>query len=531
MKIKKINYHIFLLLSIFSTKNLMPSITNLDNIRRDISFSFDDISNEELEEFRQIPSCLPLQDYVDKLLELNAPEALQQDLYRFTYEPNSRRLEMIPSIIDDVFFESGFSRHDFSISANLFYNETRKMFFTKHSPFICSYLIFGNGSFLEKLSLEDFPPADMIPDVITLFNNLKLEERRAGVMFALFKRHKFFSFIFSFPLYYIEHNFFLTERERQAIENSSLFLNFSSSSDRTAAEQFARCHLIKDAAGFGDWRFVFLFDLSQWMKVDLTVGLESIWPTAFAVRRGIIGSNVQAVKCPTFDFKELFNIFFCTENSEQVVDIGVEFLEGALNTLTANVARNDLGFHHFTLTPVFYYVKDMGHDLNFQLQGKFEYSFARHEKRFFLVRVNPQEFNRNYTDPAQADANLTFLSQQLVNTLYPRQVRIKVQPGFTVRITPGFIWDQRLVTVGAGYDFWYRSHEYFKDCGDLNTKFVLERGIKPTAYQSKVYAFIMAHHSHEGTDGWHVSLSGDYTFSSHGIGKDFTAALNLIFDF
>jgi hypothetical protein len=465
-------------------------------------------------------------DIVSLLLELNAPQILQNDLYKQTNLPNTRDLHSLPSL--QPFFER---TTQWGIGAQFFANITSQMYFTKCSPFISSYLAFDNGDFLEQIDNKFFPTID-IPDIISLFSTIKLQERRIGALISLFRRYKAWSFMVVLPIYYLEHNFFLTEEEIDEISINPLFRSIPSGSDDTATQQMIACHLVNDSAGIGDLRFTVQYDLSSLCNLKAILGLDFIAPTAHAFKKGIIGNNFPLnAPIPPFSIREIFDLF-CKGQNNQIINDSKAFLIGALDRLTTNVADSRLGSHHFSLRPFIEYKKPFTNRLSLASYASVQPFFTRQDIRFFITATTPEEFNRDFKDPDQATANLDFLNQAFIETLYTFPVCLKVKPGLEARFAVSLIWESKDFSVAFGYDFWHKNAERFiKVPSEIAQKFVLSQGLKSSAQQSKLFTHIFAHHSHSGLDTWHVGLRGDITVTHKGIGRDFTLAMDAIIDF
>ncbi|MGC2310919.1 MAG: hypothetical protein WA432_04825 [Candidatus Babeliaceae bacterium] len=466
-------------------------------------------------------------DILTFLLLLNAPEVLQNDLYKRTNQINQRPLHSLPSL-QPYFRRPCHAR----IDAQAFANVTNRMFFTRCSPFIKDYLAFANGDFLEQIDTS-FLPNINIPQIIPLFATIKLQERRVGVMLTGAIEQGQWMFIALLPVYYLEHNFFLTQEEINAISNDPIFNSFSGSSDYGAAEQLIACHLINDSAGIGDLRITTLYRLNKILNTKALAGIDWIFPTARAVKQGILGNKFPInAPIPPFSIRELFALSCTPGQSDAAINMAKNFLLGALDRLTTIVGDSHLGTRFFSIEPFVEHTKPLTDSLNFITYGRVSYYVPHQQTRFFIVATTPQEFERDYEDPAQATANLNFLNQAFIDTLYPYQVNIKVQPGLELRFNVALNWERHNVSAALGYEYWHKNAEKFLDVSQsVATQFVIPIGLRSSAQQSKLFGYIFAHHTHEGSDTWHIGLRGDITISHQGIGRDYTIAFDAMLDY
>jgi hypothetical protein len=149
-------------------------------------------------------------------------------------------------------------------------------------------------------------------------------------------------------------------------------------------------------------------------------------------------------------------------------------------------------------------------------------------------RKNPEEFNRNFEDPAQAEANLRFLNEQLVETLYPFAVQTNVRPGVLIKIRPSLEFAHKNITILLGYDFWRQGKEKFRSfCApnDFINTLEIERGRRPRADQQKIFAIFSWAFCCTPNYELNFTLKADATIQNRGIGKDYTGLAGIEFRF
>lgn len=494
-----------------------------------------DCSIESVQATRAL-DCPTPQEIIELLTGIQLPEILSNDIYLYTNPINVRNIIDTPIL--------GFKRDSLRCSVasiDFFYNQMRKAYFTCNSPFLDSYIALTDPALLADLKrLNDlFPDAD-IAELLAMFGVLKLEERKAGIMGYLHHENDQWVTRWKTPLYYMEHNFFLTDEEQKLIENSTFFTAndaINPQSGRDEAEQFGRQHLVSDKVGVGDSRFGTLYKFCWQEDLQIAAGLEFTIPTAFTIKRGLLGGRFS--KCcplPIFSLQEVIDLFLCEgpeqrNNRRKGLEQALAFLTSALDRLTANLADTPLGNgHHFGIAPVVEIYSKYNDCFSFWFYGAIEYLAPANESRYFIRKKNKAEFNRDYDNPDDAETNLAFLNEQLIETLNPFCVSTCVRPGVLVKLRPMIEWDLSKYNLFVGYDFWWQGKEKFVkfhcDPAFINTR-ALQKGYKPKALQQKLFAELWAHCYATSAVEVKLFVKGDYTFANKGIGKDFTLAFGV----
>lgn len=498
----------------------------------------DNISPETLAR-QTVTDCLEPQQIVDDLLMIGAPDAIENGrLYCATYPPNIRSVHRLPAT--QIYFDRN---ENWSMGVNLFYNQMLKTYFTAHSPFIKSYLNIQNPDFLEKLDLEFAPGAADIVEVFPLFTQIKLQERRVGVMLGTNKQWAHGQFTIVLPLYYLVQNFFLTDSEIDDIKSAPLFAGAGAGNEENDVTAFFLKHLVSTKIGFGDLKFRLDECISRGACHELNMGFQLIVPSAVDFNScktrlwwgdellfgGVFCKNSPV---PPFDLTFLFNTYFCCDPDlldkckAEITAYLLAFGTGALDRLTANVGDLPLGQEHVSFGPIATYTLELKDGISWENYFAIEYFFPRKRTRFFLANVNPLEFARDYTDPAQAVGNIAFLQQQIVNLLFPIPACVTVHPGINAQWTSYFAYDQCNFHGEFGYDFWFQGKEYIGASAQQREQLLIHPGVKPWAYQSKLFLKLIGN-----CNNWHIGFQTDITIRSRGIGKDQTFAVMYSYDF
>ncbi|MEX0940126.1 MAG: hypothetical protein WDZ41_02105 [Candidatus Babeliales bacterium] len=528
MKINKKKLYLFLFFvsTLQSNDDLTSGFDSiLDNMEEDITFP--DYDKEKYTPERTVKaftrSCsldpdgiLPLQDL------------LMQDIYKFTHPINQRSLLDYPI---GYFFSclppSWFCK-TWQFSTYAYYNQTSKCNFTKDGTGISSYLNFGIANLIPDL--EEFGLDINIPRVLSLFEDLKLQERRAGVMFGAQRRKNNFYLEFRLPLEYLIRNFFLNDAEVREIQAEPIFNDQDpGTDDKEEVHRFAREHLIADRLGFGDTRINIGHIAIDNPRLQFIYGLESTIPTACSIKKGLYGNHFpKNMRIPKLDLMGLLDLV--GEDIPQAETQGGEFLVGALDRLSRILLETGLGNNgHIGLGLFTYYDLCVTPKFHFKTRANLEYLFPALEERYYIKRKNPADFARlENPDPNNCEEDLAFIERQLTETFFPM--------GFTTVVFPGFLFKLSTALTGTmakyfqimlGNDIWWQQQESFGKIFAPPAELSQLRknlAIKPGAFQSKAFGSI-TYYRHGKCCDWSLSLYGDRTFLRSGIGKDFNLAI------
>ena len=511
--------------------------------------SSDDHFEEILEQKKQLraDSCPSPQDILDLIAQpdgpVNLPLLLQQNIYKRTNPPHTRPLLSLPTLITYPIQSSSTDCFPCIMRISGFYNQTHNMYFTKDSPYIKSYIDFNNPVILKQLEELKQYDIDVIP-ALELFHNIKLQERRFGVVLGATGSRKRWSVTADMPIYYLEHNFYLSPQEEKALENSPLLKSLQEScADGSTvqdvsvtaanARELAKEHLVNDKFGLGDSFLRVFYDASYTDCQTTLLGLHVALPTAYTIKQKFFVGGVfdKDQPQPTFNFQDFFNLVFCDEgkNLKEAKAEGIAFLLGMLDRLAGNEVDLSLGNNgHFGFGPAIKLNRMIGCHWSAQLDGYAEYDIPSTETRYFLSCKNAAMFDRNYQDEPLAAVNLQFLSTQFVNTFYPIAMQTRVTPGVQAVLTAQIIGDFAHMHVRGGADYWYQGKEHVSFCCDNGAScscLQVSKGLILSAYQVKLFGETGYKKEAKNID-WTVNLGGDYTVAHSGIGKDFTVVVS-----
>lgn len=475
---------------------------------------------------------------------LNLLNLLQQNIYLHTNPVNVRPILDLPALYPYFFYNDCYN-----FTTQIFYNQTRLNFFTKDCPFISSYLALGDQELSDLIKdtvgfLNDSQDANLpndIPEILTLFQNIKLEQRRTGIMFGFAKQTNNIFFSLRTPFYYLENNFFLNNNEINSIKDEPFFRRdgIAPEADQSESEAFFKKHLVSDRIGWGDTRINLEYHWFHAYGTDSWLGILATVPTAGDFKRGLIGGIFDnSCQDPKFDFLSLYCFINENQNDRKALEETTNFLIPALDRLTAIVADQPLGNgRSFGIGPKFDLANYINYNWTFYTTCAFEFFSTQSSHRYFLATKNAEEFNRlenidvnNIDDltEAQAEEVIDFLNQQMQNIFYPKRVLACVRPGWQFKFRQMLMLDSDKWHASLGWDFWRQAADKLTIPGRQSLEY--EKGLSFSARQIKLFTNIGYYSLYEEAS-WYVMVNVDGTVDNRGIGKDFTLGVRLGFEF
>lgn len=460
---------------------------------------------------------------------------LRNDLYLFTHPINQRSLQDMPEFYFFGSLAPEWYCTSWYMAIQPFYNENHKDNFTKDRTDIAAYLNFDNPALIN--GLEGFLPNDIdLPRVLSLFSNLKIQERRAGIMFSFYKQQKNWYFSFLFPLEYLIRNFFLTDEEKRIIESEPLFNDGDpSTNDEEEVDKFARQHLISDRLGFGDTRIYIGWKYYESPFMSLDLGLESTIPTAGSLQKGLYGIHFAKNKLiPRIDLLLLLNLI--NEGAiDQAIAQGEQILLGALDRLSQILLENGLGNNgHIGFGGYTFFTLYVSQKITFKTRAALEYLLPFPEYRYYIRKKDTAEFDLlNDPMPQNCDRDLAFLQEQLQQTLFPEGFKTVVSPNLIFKLTSavtallGETWQ-----ITGGYDIWWQQQENLGKVIGVSAQeaSTLRKNIatRPNAFQAKLFGSASYFKKGNWCD-WSLTVYGDQTVVNSGIGRDFNLSIRFEF--
>lgn len=521
--------------------------TNQNNIQSNFEddFFFDDDDDPFVNEFLDtVGSDLPIRkvdpsDIVNLLCQIGAKEILQTPFFLQTNSLNQR------SLLDEPIFEPDrcYFADPWVIGFQIFARKKDRSNFTFDCTNIDSFLALGEPTLIGRLEntlaifqeLLDQNLLD-INKIFSLVSTTTVEERRGGFMFHVMRQWQDKTLRIFFPLYYLQSNYSLSK------ENQDFIANEFGISGEKQEDNFIKRHFISDAIGLGDTRLEFDFDLIERAAFAIRLGALATIPTAFKWGTGFKGTNFPKPSTfPVFDFDALFRLAEnpSEANTKTAISLLSQFLLGALDRISADLLDTTLGNGgHFGMgiflrshVPLYHLIgRSWTKNLVYASRISVEYLFPGTQKRFFINKIDEKEFDRDFHNPNDAQANLDFLEEKFIERIYLRAFETGIQPGIIFRWTSKLCQQGKRWGFNIGTDFWMQDKEKFRTIFNIPRTVIAQlditKAIPPVAYQGKIFGSIV-YKAVRPKRTWFISLNADYTISNKGLGDDYGVSLNI----
>ncbi len=500
------------------------------------------------------PGCFPTEVILSFLTPPSSPEEsppminlvaiLREDIYRKTTGPVTiRSLLDLPSLTPDYFYNNYWT-----FTTELFFNYTPKVYLTKDSPFLRSYLDLNNENIINEIENIEFTSVENVPDILGLFSTTKFRQYRAGFMFGFARHWDNWTICGRIPLYYLLEHFYLTDQEIENIQKNPFFSTGASgelgTSQSDEVMRFGLKHLVCDKFGTGDARLSLLAHPVKQECQNLWFGLQVTIPTAKAFKRGLIGGEFSPdMPIPPLNLQHFFNVFFCNNaipelNNAVIKKESTEFAIDVLDRLSTILINSPMGNgKHFGLGPEIDWRYQVNDYLSMHGYTSIQVYIPHRENRFFLIKKTESDFDRNWRDPALAGENLALLNQLIVETLFPVGIRTTVTPGVRFQMNYQLLYKSEHWDLSGGFDYWIQGHDYIQPLLPIvpfHLHLVRDKAARPAAHQGKVFASVGYYDSivRSGciTD-WYVCANMDATVFNKGIGQTYTVGLRVGLEF
>lgn len=578
LKMLKIGYCFFILfgflwyVAVVQADDVVPSFDFAQDLNDPSADAFLDNT-----EFKTTKAINPV-DVLQILLDFKAPCLLAHNLYTHTYPLNKKSIIDVPA-----FFPYQDYKRKSTFGMSLFLNQTWRMFFNSHCDGIQAYMAVCSPTLLQRMSecvqcVRPIAPNFNIDPMTTfpLFRNIAVQDRQVGTMFHGDKQFKSCNLHVHVPVLYQERNYYMTQDERDCIEKafgavvtpSSCGAKAQAETDAQAAQclqqscsdspshvgmkkdknnpvdmAFVQNHLIGDQFGIGDTRIHLDWDLIRRHYYNLAFGMVVTVPTAFAFKKGLFGSSYEN-SCVPKDFN-IANVVALASSgdADAATALGQAVALGALDQMSRNLLDTSLGYgkhlglglSYKTMGRLSYIIKrPWAHNVKMRSRMILQYYFPGTEMRAFVEDKNPADYSLDAfdrdsidTDPVYAQEKLDFINRKFIEELYPFRFRTQVRPGFIFQSTSGYYYESRAWKIQLVTDFWARTGEDFGTiCIPPGTPpLAIACAKRPAAYQSRM-GCLVAYSIPCVSSTWTISLYGDKTYWSSGIGKD----LNIVFN-
>jgi hypothetical protein len=406
-----------------------------------------------------------------------------------------------------------------------FLQRTGEANFTRDGVNIGSYLALQNANLIIS-DFEELIGVD-IPEVISILERFRLETHRGGIMFGGLRKMNNWYMQVRTPLIYVERNYNLDEADQERLREVLGVVEEEVGEDEN---EFNRDHFIADRFGIGDTRLNIGYIFRDCPSLYLAFGLESTIPSAFAFKKGLYGNHFSKDQPdPELDICELLNLVTMGDFDE-AIDKGTEFLIDVVDRLSRILLENSPGNNgHLGLGTFVYTDMYIMNNLRFKTRAALEYLLPAPERRYFIKKKNPADFDRlENPDPANAQQDIMLIQQEIINTFFPSGFDTVVYPGFLFKLTTALTQKfMKRYQLMLGYDLWWQQAEKLGRINALKEeRRTLRKDIasKSAAIQNKFFASATMFNKGDCCD-WSLSLFGDITFLRSGIGKDFNISL------
>lgn len=403
------------------------------------------------------------------------------------------------------------------------------------------------SSFLDGLDISTFTAFDL-PLALSIFKNLKVQDRQLGVMFQRSTTVQNWNLSFLWPFLYQERNFFLNRQEVRTLERLGL---------NTDNFTFAQDHLISDKLGFGDLRIQIEKNIFSTYRNQLNIGFGITLPLAFSMIKGCIGSHFRKNKAnPTFHLQNDFMGYFDSTKLDRneggnpiiianALSLGLQALDRFSAILLEAPLGNDRHLGLLTFLKHIFYITP---DVFISSKLNFEILLPSVENRFFTIKpdqtylsqleampLEDQGDEKPFVDDLTDNESAVFLdsfSRVLVNSMFPSSYHTRVFPGVSIQSTNQLTFERINWNFHLGTDTWYRSKEKIGKIwasDELLSQLDIKAGTIGHAYQSRVFTKIERAHQEGAFFDWNVFAST--SLLSYGIGDSFSLGLQFSRDF
>lgn len=514
----------------------LPSIEDLNENRSDLELSLEDIDSNLLEAAIQSRPATRESSPSD-ILELlytqtHLNRILKCDLYCWTYPLPTRNIITYPSILN-------FTPRQSQAGFSFFYQQTTNMF--PWCSNIGGYINLFDLSLMREIDLEIARERNIdIPKTISLFKNARVEQRRVGFLFDLWKKYKRFNFGLELPFYAVERNYNLPEEDILEIKSSDVF---ESSDNPEAEEKAIHQYVLETRIGLGDLRLSLGFDAINTDCCRIVLGTKLTFPTSTTFASGFIGSDfMKKVQRCYLNLETLIENF--TSDNQQLKDQAAAdatcFGIKGVNQLGALLLATQLGENkRFQIAG--YIEPTIRIDDQVTVFGSFRANWMepKYVSRFILENVacslfDDSNFDINLFPEDQkeqlSEQALLFLNNRLQNWIFPCCYRVKLRAQeeyqFIVAALINFTGNWK---VTLGYDFWYKKGEsacIVQQNGSIinQNRIKLDRALQPYTSQNKIF-LKFEYAKFKESHNFLFSFGADLPLVSTNIGDDYTGFL------
>ncbi len=451
----------------------------------DDDFDFDSVNDVDVSALPVMELRVPAAAITAELVKVKEP------LWQHTRAPAARDiLYSLPYKITAVEF-GGFS-------VKTFFNMTNRMQVTAKNLFADIDALTSMSDVVAAMGVTAQEFAQLVP----LVQKITLQERKAGMLLQAGAARGPFTIQVHTSLQLGERNFWLSQRDRDAI-NSVMQDKFSS--------DMGDKELYKIRTGPGDTRIKLGFNTLNMTNFQNDIGIELILPTS-----QLTGHTDEGPGLASGDFSD----------PDVAKANGIRTFRGIRDYLL-NPRLGNRG--HFGLGCYIEQKYGLFHDtVQLWARASYDIIFAGDEERMF-------RFNKTTTAEAlqalldAGDTHVAVLkaanARYLLENILPSSFKSHVQPGGIANVVLAANFDINKHWRGAlGYDFYAQRQEEIKAIYNTDTN-ISELAVSQAefgyAVQHKCFSEIFYHNKTKRSD-LGIGLGGDATIAASGIGADWT---------
>lgn len=477
------------------------------------------------------PAMVTPQNTIDALLTFKILDIAQLGLYRTTALTAKRDVDDLPALFTTTPLIS-------SYQLNTFFNYTPKMLFSRNGDSIDDLTTLSEfGDFIRGLD-QSLLPADNLPQYLAVLTNGFAEERRVGFLYQSFYRTaNDFMIGFRLPLYYLERNWNLNmAAQKELKEMASAAGGEASTSSQSAYYPL----VVNDAFGFGDARFIAGYIAHESDKLKTCVGLDITAPTGFALKRGLIGSDMSNSYTPQIlDLQEIVSAALSNPiNTTYLTAVGNDFGQNAIKQLGAIGLAAFMGMEQDPALGLFIDQHiDGWRGVRFFGRVRGAAYFPRTKPWFYNYIKNPADFvpaDYEHDESPLSVLQLNFIQRQLLSNYFPLRYDTHFKTRYMLHALGGINFDiANNWEFFLGYDYWTLSGDrvsrlYYNDQADCPLD--IARALRPASMQQKLFGGLTYTSFRQFYD-IDASLTFDQTIASHMVGKDTTINIQVAWFF
>lgn len=376
-----------------------------------------------------------------------------------------------------------------------------------------------------------------IPDVLGLFNKMKVQEKQMGTMIRyIYDSNDDWKIDIRIPLIWQLYNFFLTQAEQDTIAQQPMMQLLGLEGDFT---RFAKAHLISDKIGIGDTEIRYEVLVNDHETSRWGVGCSLGIPTACAFKKGVYGSyfNPRASKP---DFEITRDIIKLLENGiDDITNVkknGENLGLAVLDRLSSVLLDHPLGRDgHWTLGAYYKSTLDFTPALHLISSAGFVLPLPGTERRFMKTIITRHEIEAMQALPVTTDDEaivaLNVYNELLLRKLFPQSYGCTIFPGIILMSNSCLTYTHNAWTFAIGSDIWAQTREHLLELHmhpDQAQKLDSTTLLNDYAYQTKAYVGI---HYNNPESSWMYAITGAATGITNGIGSSVTVSFNVQHNF